>query len=206
LGFIILLKLQEGRFFCQQIFSPGGETMAEIVNLMAYRSRELSRRAFDPWRKRFGESYDATIRLADLSDPTIYRLSIPGNESSQSFYELIMGVLRLGDATWFHDLDNPSKMRVVDIHLFLADRTRFEMMRRLGWILDYSGQALRLVDLILTYDQIKDPPTDAPQLAATHPGHADFIGLDHREKDVFIRRLLPQALELFKRRLPIRSS
>ena len=45
---------------------------------------------------------------------------------------MIMGVLDLGPAAKFNYLPTEQQMQVVDIHLFLADHMRFEMMLRLN--------------------------------------------------------------------------
>ena len=78
-----------------------------------------------------GEAFGAHTRIADLPDKVILGLAQPGDASSTAFYELIMGVLDLGPAAKFFYLSNDEQMRVVDIHLLLADQVRFEMMRRI---------------------------------------------------------------------------
>ena len=80
--------------------------MAKIVKLQSYREKALKKRCFGPWEKRFGESYDLSVRLRDLSDKTIYYLALPGDNSTHAFYEFIMGALDLGPAAGFHYLEN----------------------------------------------------------------------------------------------------
>ena len=108
--------------------------MTKVVDLETYRTKAVEERGFSAWRNRFGQSYGAKTRLADLSDSTLYFLALPGEETAGAFYELIMGVLGLGEAPRFYYLSNADQMRVVDIHFFLADQVRFEMMHRLGWV------------------------------------------------------------------------
>ncbi|UCE55751.1 MAG: hypothetical protein JSV31_09955, partial [Desulfobacterales bacterium] len=93
--------------------------MTKIVNLQTYRNKALEQRSFGPWQKRFGETYGIQTMLSDLSDKTLYYLALPGDNSSNAFYEFIMGVLYLGPAPKFHYLENKDQLMVVDIHLFL---------------------------------------------------------------------------------------
>ena len=113
--------------------------MTKVVDLQKYRIKSVEQRGFGPWQKRFGETFDSATRLEDLSDTTLYYLAQPGEPSSVAYYEVIMGVLGLGPAIKFHYLDNSAQMLVVDLHLFLADQVRFEMMRRLNWVTGFEG-------------------------------------------------------------------
>ena len=58
-----------------------------------YRNKALEQRSFGPWQKRFGETYRIRTRLSDLSEKTLYYLALPGDNSSNAFYEFIMGVI-----------------------------------------------------------------------------------------------------------------
>jgi hypothetical protein len=176
--------------------------MTKVVDLHHYRTRMVEQRAFGPWRQRFGESYDAHSHLSDLSDKTLYFLAQPGEDSSLAYYEMIMGVLDFGPATKFNYLASEQQMQVVDIHLFLADQMRFEMMRRLGWLETLPCQDFSIISMVQTYEQMhnrfKDHP---PGLSPSHPGHAAYQKLAAREKEVFIRQMLRQALEEFEERI-----
>ncbi len=176
--------------------------MAKIVDLQSYRSRQVADRTFGPWKRRFGESYDAQTLVADLSHGTLFRLAQPGDESTAAFYELVMGALDLGQADRFYYLDKAEQLRVVDLHLFLADQVRYELMRRLGWVDRFAGQTLSLMELIERIDQLKlQSRQDPPQLTETHPDHSHFLELDALDKESFVRRLLPRALEEFRKKL-----
>ena len=136
--------------------------MIKIVDLHHYRTKVVEQRAFGPWQKRFGESYDASTCLSDLSDKTLYFLAQPGEESSLAYYEIIMGVLDFGPATKFNYLASEQQMRVVDIHLFLADQMRFEMMRRLRWLEALPCQKFTLISMVQTYEQMRNRFKDNP--------------------------------------------
>jgi hypothetical protein len=162
----------------------------------------MEQRGFGPWHKRFGESFDSTTRMADLSNSTLYYLAQPGESSSVAYYEFIMGVLDLGAAPKFHYLDNTDQMMVVDIHLFVADQIRFEMMRRLGWIKSFEGEKYTLLKMVQEFETIKTQcSANPPDLAESNPDYTTYAQLTIGDKEVFIRRLLQEALEAFKEKL-----
>ncbi len=176
--------------------------MTKVVDLQTYRTRALEQRGFGPWQKRFGESFGSTTRLVDLSDKTLLYLAQPGESSSIAYYELIMGVLDLGAAAKFHYLGNRDQMRVVDIHLFLADQMRFEMMRRLEWIRSFEGGKYSLLSMVQEFEKIKTKCRELPPiLAESNPDYAVYKQLTYGDKEVFIRRMLQQALDAFRERL-----
>jgi len=176
--------------------------MTKIVNLQTYRNKALEQRSFGPWQKRFGEPYGIRTRLSDISEKTLYYLALPGDNSSNAFYEFIMGVLDLGPAPKFHYLENKDQLMVVDIHLFLADQVRFELMRRLGWLQRFSTENNTLLETVQKSEELKAVSKEAPPvLAETHPEYNDYQKLARGDKEVFIRRLLQEALEVFKKRI-----
>jgi hypothetical protein len=176
--------------------------MTKVVDLKEYRTKVVERRGFGPWEKRFGESFDSTTRIVDLSDSTLFYLAQPGEPSSVAYYEFIMGVLNLGTALKFHYLENREQMRVVDIHLFLADQVRFELMRRLQWIGSFEGGKYSIVELVQGFDKIKRKCRESPpQLATSNSDYPAYMRLTDGDKEVFIRQMLQEALKVFEKRL-----
>ena len=176
--------------------------MTKIVDLQTYRIKAIEQKGFGPWQKRFGEPFDSTTRLEDISDKTLYFLAQPGEPSSAAYYEVIMGVLDLGNATKFHYLADTDQMRVVDLHLFLADQVRFEMMRRLKWITDFEGKKYSILEMVQAYDKVKENcRLNPPQLSASDANYAEYNKLTTGDKEVFIRRMLQKALEDFNTKL-----
>ena len=115
---------------------------------------------------------------------------------------MIMGVLDLGPATKFNYLPSEQQMQVVDIHLFLADHMRFEMMCRLKWLAAHACQACSIIALVQNHKQMRSNCRENPPgLAPSHPGFVTYQKLIAREKEVFIRQLLREALEAFENRL-----
>jgi hypothetical protein len=176
--------------------------MTKVVDMHAFREKALEQKSFGPWQKRFGEMFGFPTRAADLPDKVILCLAQPGEASSTAFYELIMGALDLGPAAKFFYLANDEQMRVVDIHLLLADQVRFEMMRRIGWLHDVPGADTGLIDLIRRFETLKQTLREhPPALNESHPGYGEYCGLANGDKDVFIRRMLREAIEAFKKQM-----
>jgi hypothetical protein len=176
--------------------------MTKIVNIQAYRAKVLQQRAFGHWEKRFEESYNLKTRLSDLSDKTLYFLAQPGEDSSIGYYELIMGILDFGPATKFNYLPNREQMQVVDIHLFLADQVRFEVMRRLKWLIHLPCEKYNLLEMVQDFHKIKPAcKASPPELATSHRDNISYRQLANGDKEVFIRRMLRDAIEAFKDRL-----
>ena len=176
--------------------------MAEIINLVNLRAEALEKKVFGPWKKRFGFIFPYETRLLDIPDKTLLYLSQPGEESAFAFYELIMGVLNLGPARKFSYLDKQDQLYVMEIHLFLSDFFRFEMMHRLGWIDPLACGMKSLIDLVKQFDKYKNIFRETPpQLSHTHPDYNAYQNLHERDREGFIRRLLPGALDIFQRKL-----
>jgi len=176
--------------------------MAKIVNLQTYRDKALEQRSFGAWQKRFREIYSSLTRLSDLSDKTLYYIALPGDNSSNACYEFIMGALDLGPAPNFHYLENEDQLRVVDIHLFFSDQVRFELMHRLGWLQTFPAQDSTLLDMVQKCDALKAVSKETPPvLAESHPEYNDYQNLTRGDQEVLIRRLLQEALDVFKKRL-----
>lgn len=175
--------------------------MANVVDMEAYRRQSAADRGFAPWRRRFGEAPAADAHLADLPDRVLLALAAPGEDSAAALYEMIMGVLDLGPLAKFSYLDRSEQMQVVDIHLFLADQVRFEMMRRLGWTSPFACGEHPLVLLVLAFPSLKSCKESPPELAEDHPSRLHYDGLGAGDRQSFIRRLLPAALEAFGERV-----
>ena len=172
--------------------------MTKVVNLEAYRNKVDSEKGFGAWHRRFGETYSEKTRLADLSDKTLYSLARPGEETAYAFYELILGVLGLGEAPKFFYLSNKDQMLVMDIHLFLADQVRLEMMRRLGWLTGFVGEKYTLLEMVRKAEQVKaECKGEPPRLSEARPDFEDYSRLTSGDKEMFLRRKLREALEAF---------
>ena len=149
--------------------------MSKVVDLKQYRTRQAELKSYGAWEKRFKQTYAESTRLTDLSDGVVTYLATPGEDSNTAFYEVIMGTLGYGAALVSIILDNEKQLRVVDIHLFLADQVRFEMMRRLGWLGKLVSGDYTLIELITRFERLK---LDFPQPSApTEPHPSELRGI-----------------------------
>jgi len=113
-----------------------------------------------------------------------------------------MGVLGLGPAIKFYYLDNSDQILVVDLHLFLADQVRFEMMRRLKWISGFEGMKYSILEMVQEFNKVKEIcRANPPELAGSNSDYAEYNQLTTGDKEVFIRRMLQEALDAFIKRL-----
>ncbi|MBT7712708.1 MAG: hypothetical protein HN745_13360 [Deltaproteobacteria bacterium] len=173
--------------------------MTKLVNLNQFRMNQTSARGFASWRKRFNEPLYHHTRFSDLENSTIHILAQPGENSSLIFYELIMDILNLGNVNKFSFLKPVDRLQVIDIHLFLADLVRFEMMHRIEWIVSYTDCDQSLIELVPRHDASDySRYSNPPQLSESHPLFASFTEKIPREKEVMIRQLFGDALNVFK--------
>jgi len=174
--------------------------MAEIVRLSEYRQRSVVQAGFKLWRRCFKEDFSAQTRLNDLGPSVLCRLAEPAEASAIYYYSLIIGLLGHGEDVSFENLDNRTQIQLVDIHLFLADQIRFEMMRRLGWLARFCATQYHIVDMVLKFDHIRALCSqDPPSLARSHPAYQAYKGLIPQDQQVFIRRMLPSVFDEFRR-------
>ena len=115
--------------------------MAEIIDLERFRSKIAADQGFRSWLARFQEQFGPDTRLQDLSPSTLLYLGTPGEENLFVFFDLVMGAQGLGGSVRFRldDLDNDIKMKIMDTAFALVDLVRFEVMRRLGWVVTTAG-------------------------------------------------------------------
>lgn len=178
--------------------------MAQVINLDRYKSDQIAQKAYKDWHRRFKETFTFDTCLSDLSDRTLLYLASPEDKSVNAFYELIVSVLESlceNLSSTSRSVDPKSDMDLMDIHLYLADRVRFEMMKRLNWLTTYPGEGVSIILLIKDYKRNKyESFTNPPILSPEHPGFKDYQSLIKREKELFVRKLFVPALLEFKRK------
>jgi hypothetical protein len=173
--------------------------MAKIIPIADYRNMQVLRAGYSHWRRRFSEAFDARTSIRDLGPATLSYLAEPGDHSTAALYALILGFLGHGPGDTFESLDPQSQSHILDIHLFVVDQIRFEMMFRLGWLGYFIGNRFPLFEMVTDFDRVKLAcQTNPPQLAKDHPDFRTYCALIDRDKQVFIRRKLSLALETFK--------
>jgi hypothetical protein len=176
-----------------------GRAMAKVIVMDDYRNQQVLRAGFSHWRRKFTEHFNARTRLSDLGAATLSQLAEPGDGGSAALYGLIMGFLGYGPEVTFEALDSRRQSYVLDIQLFMVDQIRFEMMFRLGWLDGFIGNRFPLFEMVVDFERIGlTCQSHPPQLARNHPEYTNYRFLIDCDKQVFIRRMLPLALETFK--------
>ncbi|HDZ91395.1 MAG: hypothetical protein JRF51_05860 [Deltaproteobacteria bacterium] len=174
--------------------------MQKVIDLEEGRLLLAVKRGYRNWKSRFNEDFGIHTRLCHISRKTLNHLAQGGDKGAFYLYDLIMGLKDLGSGFEFNELDPESKMAVIDLHLFLLDRIRFEYMKRLGWLESYPGEEYTLVELITRFDTI-GPGLQAriPVLSRNHPRHREFFAINTFDREGFIRKLIPGLMKEIKR-------
>ncbi|MEJ2363469.1 MAG: hypothetical protein P8017_02100 [Deltaproteobacteria bacterium] len=176
--------------------------MAEVIQLDSFKRKQAATRGFRSWSRRFKEKLDEQTRLSDLSNKTLLFLISPGDQNIFALYQLVMGVKDLGTTSDFFQLDKAEKMVVIDISIYLLDQLRFECMRRLNWLESSPRSQTPIVDLVEQYPQLKEQGTNlVPSRCESHPKYQIFNRLSELEKETFVRKQIPEAIETFGKNL-----
>ncbi len=170
--------------------------MPQVIDLEKGRLLLAVKRGFRNWTSRFKEDFGPDTRLCHISFTTLSYLAQGRNEGVFYLYDLIMNLKDLGSGFEFSELDSKNKMAVIDLHLFLLDRIRFECMKRLGWLEGYPGEEFTLVELIIQFDRLA-PGLQAktPLLSQDHPDYPRFFAVNTFDKEGFIRKLIPGLMK-----------
>ena len=176
--------------------------MAEVIQLDSFKRKQAATRGFRSWSRRFKEKLDEQTSLSDLSNKSLLFLISPGDQNIFALYELVMGVKGLGTTSDFFQLDKTEKMEVIDISIYLLDQLRFECMSRLNWLESSARSQVPIVELIEQYPQLREQgATLVPSLSESHPKYQIFTRLSELEKETFIRKQIPEAIETFGKNL-----
>ncbi len=174
--------------------------MAKIIPLAEYKEQVKLRAVQRYWATLFEDSFNAQTRLSDLHPKTLCFLAEPGEESSSTLYSLIIGLSGFDETTTFKSLDSEMQRRILDIHLFISDQIRFEMMHRLGWLERFIGNRAPLFEMVTAFTRINQIcQAQPPALAKDHGAYKAYTELFERDQQVFIRRMMVSALEEFKK-------
>ncbi len=167
-----------------------------VIDLQEGRLLLAVKRGYRNWTSQFKENFGIDTRLCHISLKTLTYLAQGRDKGAFYLYDLIMSLKDLGSGFEFHELDPKSKMAVIDLHLCLLDRIRFEYMKRLGWLDSYPGEEFTLVELITQFNRIA-PGLQAkiPLLSQDHPDYKEFSAINTFDKEGFIRKLIPKLIK-----------
>ncbi|MFC1839273.1 hypothetical protein ACFL1N_06825 [Thermodesulfobacteriota bacterium] len=174
--------------------------MSGVVDLGIARLEKKVKKAYRNWAAQFGDKFSVSTGFGDIPDNILAVLAVGTGNSSFYFYDLIMNLENLGSGFGFNELDSDKKLVVLDKHLFLLDRSRYEYMKRLGWIISYPGEEYAIVELIINFDSLApDIQAKPPLLSGDHPAYEEYSRSNLFEKEQVIRKLIPEALRLIDR-------
>lgn len=167
-----------------------------MIDIQRARLELKVKKGYRNWASQFNEVFESGTRLSNISLKTIMFLAQGRDKSSFYLYDFIMNLLDLGSGFELNELHTSEKMLVIDRYLFLLDRIRFEYMKRLGWLKDYPGQGISLVEMIIQFEQLAPGlQAKSPTLSRDHPEYERFMKMNTFEKEEFIRKLIPEALK-----------
>lgn len=170
--------------------------MAPVIDMEKGRLHLAAKRGFRNWVSGFGEDFGVSTRFEDLSLETLGFLAQGKEKGAFYIYDLAMNLQNMGSAFEFNELAPRKKMAIIDRYIFLLDLIRFEIMKRLGWLESYPGEALPLIELILHFEEVApDLQAQTPALSKDHPGYSRFMRMNVLDREVFVRKLIPKALK-----------
>ncbi len=170
--------------------------MSQVIDLEASRLEMAVKAGYRNWSSQFKEHFDLGTRASHISIETLSFLAQGNEEGTFYIYDLIMNLKKMGSGFEFNELSKEKKMIVIDRYLFLLDHIRFECMRRLGWLESYPGDEFTLVELVMQFDKLSPNfRAQAPVLSPDHPAYKRYSALDTFDKEVFVRKLIPNVLE-----------
>jgi hypothetical protein len=170
--------------------------MQRVIDLKEGRLLLAVKRGYRNWTSQFKEDFGIDTRFSHISRKTLAYLAHGRDKGAFYLYDLIMSLKDLGSGFEFNELDPKNKMAVIDLHLCLLDRIRFEYMKRLGWLDSYPGEEFTLVEIITQFKRI-GPGLQAkiPLLSRDHPDYKEFSAINVFDKEGFIRKLIPGLMK-----------
>jgi hypothetical protein len=170
--------------------------MSKVIDLNESRLIVAAKRGYRNWKSHFNEEFGLNTRICQLSKDTLCYLAQGRDKGTFLLYDLIMNLKGFGSGFEFEELSPHQKIAVIDQYLFLLDRIRFECMKRLGWLEAYPGEEYPLVEMIVNFERL-GPSLHAkiPVISPEFPVSGEYSGMNTFDKDVYIRKLIPKALE-----------
>ncbi len=172
--------------------------MGEVIHLERFRTGDPTDRAIREWAASLGVKLKPGARIADLPHALLLALAEGGAEGNDLLDALVLAAWREGKRDP-RALPPFLRMRLVDLSLLLIDQFRFECMYRLGWIEPLAVRQAPLARLLSSRPRDLEPLRAVPSLKQDHFEYRRFQGLTDKDRETFLRRQIPAALEQFRR-------
>lgn len=174
--------------------------MAQIIHFQERTPEAKRGQLLARWALEMGYGISPRATLADIPDRLLLALA-ESDPRGESLLEELVCLLLLGKKQAVTALPPQMRMRILEFSLLLLDLVRFECMARLHWIEPQAARQFSLVGILSKepgeFKGLKEPAG----LTKDHPHFHKFQALPMVEREAFVRRMIPQALELFRRRL-----
>lgn len=176
------------------------EPVADIIHFKERTPQARKESLLTQWALRMGYRLSSRATVASLPDRLILLLAESDPRGASLLEELVCLII-LGKRQPVISLPALVRMRVLEISLFLLDLVRFECMTRLDWIEPQAAREKPLVEILSREPRELKELTRPLRLRQDHPHFHRFEALPIMEREAFLRRMIPQALELFRIRL-----
>ncbi len=175
--------------------------MADIVNLIEYKIETRGKRIFAPWKKRFREDFDYFTRLSDLPDKVLYSLA-NAKGSEAALREIVMATLDMGSVSRFPFLSDDEQRLASKIVLFLKAQIFFEIMFRLGWIVEYPYRRHSLTAMVENRGKGRELEIRAtPVLSDSLGESSNYEKLSPELRKKFLEDKFDRAFAIFDKRM-----
>jgi hypothetical protein len=178
--------------------------VAEIIDLEERKRSMGAARLLVEWARALGFSIGPQCSLMELPDKLLWLLAKADPRGQSELEDLIVRVRR-GKKKTSAVLGPRERMEILDVTLFLLDQIRFECMTRLGWIEPLETRQIPLAEILSRPVERLKELKQTPKLRQDNPSFHRFQALPLLEKETFIRKQIPQALEIFRRRIQERD-
>jgi len=142
---------------------------------------------------------NATTSWIDLPDTALLFFCRETARSKLALYDFLMGALGLGYGYELESQPPENLSNLLNAYFYFSDQARFECCRRIGWTELMSSATRPLIE------QVLDPSVyDYPNLMQTpvptwhHPAYQVYQTCSRLDKNVLMRRWLPEAVQRFQ--------
>jgi hypothetical protein len=183
--------------------------MGAVVSLASQKAKKAAERGFREWKRLFSSvaDFDEHTRWADLPDEVILFFVEESRESQHGFYDLLMSSHRLGNGYDFEMQPFERLTMLLNAFFFVTDQTRFECMRRLGWLDTIPRADRSIIDVVMDaatfeYALLLETPPPTP----LHPAYAEDVESRGIDRAALVRKHTVEAIRSFRERVGSKRS
>ncbi len=173
--------------------------MGEILDFEKEKNELIARIAFQQWSRKFNEQFSSETSISDLSNEIVGFFVSGSKEAMQLLQDFVLQTLNFKKTNIsLAELSKNSRLRIIDVSIFLLDQLRFEAMYRLGWVEFFESREVPLIKLILNFEEkFSHLQQFTPSLSPSHPRYEEYLAVYDSDKKSFIRKLVPDLINYF---------